>query len=1065
MASSSELHDDRVAFADLIERLQNQYETRGYSFLLKKWEYLNPAYNTRRKQDEYNDVIKQCDVFIALFYSKTGKYTVEEFDEAIEESKKREFPLLIYFKDLKEQEEPAKLRELKERIIEELDFFWGQYDTNDKLHLEFVLWLDSFLFGGKSEFKVENGTVTLGEVKVAQMSQLSFAANNDDYLRMYKELQAFPARIKKLSDRVKKYPDDQDFRNELNQALDRNEALTDEFEEYQQILLDTAKHIADNRQEQAGEKLQRAIDAFDNGDLRGANAILREIAIDSEEQQHIEKYEKFKRRSDMAQELTNQAKIVVHQDINALQMQAKTEMADLETPIDVRIIRVTEIYSKADDWAQRSDYDDASYNKLLFDYAEFLKSNSGFEGAERVYLRLIEKMEKLYGQDFTDIAIVYHNLGYVYMKLGDTQNALKYYNKALTIRLDDFGEDHPDTATTYNNIGFTYFLITKREKRYKGRKEDYDKALNYLNKAKKIREKVFGTDHVYTAGTYYCLSMVYNAIHNKREYERFLKKVIEIRKRKDFLDKGDLEKASYYDTVGYYYKSKKNFDEALDYFKKALSVRKKNLGHDNTMIADSYERIGWIYESQGLLDEALDAFRNSLSIRVITLRENHHKTAATYEGIAVIYNRQKKHDEAIQFYIKALDSYQYSSEVNSEKIADMRYELGILYMKIGDYSQAIEFYCKTLDIYEKSPDENLGKIAQLQDLIGKIYRIQNDNPHAIEFYLKALDNLKKWLGEDHKETIRQIKKIGNVYEEIGEIGNAIKYYEESLDILERVSGDQNPKVAGIYFNIGLLYKRLGQETQANDCFVKSQLIRMSIKSSDNNMHPKIIYKAGATIEEHLELIEDFKKAQPNGEPSKEIAQRYFKIAEIYYNQGDYGQAISNAAESLSIYGNYYSGEHSMISKICGLLGSVYKADNNYAKAAEYYQKSLDEFQENLVMPNTSSIYKLKGIAHHYSRIGEMYYLFGDYQTALKYHNDALKIVEKNGIIDNYIASHHYYIGKDYEGLGKYQEALNHYNTAFDYYNTKYGANESHAKEIKECIDRVEQKLKSENLPE
>ena len=1041
-------------------------------------------------------------MFLCLFYTKAGRFTTEEFDVALEENERRQLPLFISMRNLnKNQQEDESLTKFKNRL-NGLEHFWHNYENNDKLHLDFVLWIDSYLFDGKSVLKAStDGTVTLGEVKVAQMSQLSFAANNDDYLRMYKELQDFPEKIKTLSDRVKRYPDDQEFRNELNQALDRNEALTDEFEEYQQILLDTAKHIADNRQEQAGEKLQRAIDAFDNGDLRGANAILREIAIDSEEQQHIEKYEKFKRRSDMAQELTNQAKIVVHQDINALQMQAKTEMTDLETPIDVRIIRVTEIYSKADDWAQRSDYDDASYNKLLFDYAAFLTSNSRFEDAEHVYLRLIEKLEKKHGSDYTDNAIAYHNLGYVYMKLGDTQNALEYYNKALTIRLDDFGEDHPDTATTYNNIGFTYYLKTKREKGYKGRKEDYEQALKYLNNAKTIREKVFGTDHVYTAGTYYSLSLVYNAVHEKRQYERYLEKVIVIRKRRDFLDKGDLEKASFYDTVGYYYKSKKNYDEALDYFKKALSIRKNNLGHDHTMIADSYERIGLICEERNLLDEALDAFHNSLSIREKTLRENHPKTALMYEKIGAIY-RNNNYDEAIKYYIKALISYQNSSEVNSKKIAYLFSELGSLYKKIENYSQTIELFNKLLDIYQKTPEDNSGKIAQIlyelgniyrlqddysqaqsyylkaidvyekspkkntrkivqiQEKIGHIYRMQNDYSHALEYYLKALDNWKKCLRGWHSKIALLIKRIGKVYEEIGEIENAIKYYEESLDILERVSGDQNLKAAKIYKCLSVLYQELGDDIQANEYLSKYKLIRLNnrIVKSQNTIDFKAP-KNGATIEELLESKEELKKTLSNGESSMELAQNCFEIAIIYYNLGDNGQAISNATESLSIYENYYSGEHPMISKICGLIGSAYKANDNYAKAVEYYQKSLNEFQDDLGGSRPASFSKLKDYASHFSRIGELYFLLGNYQTSLKYHNDALQLVDKNGVFNSFIATLHFYIGKDYECIEEYQEALNHYTMAFDYYNTKYGPNDPGTLRAKENIDRVEEKLR------
>ena len=46
----------------------------------------------------------------------------------------------------------------------------------------------------------------------------------------------------------------------------------------------------------------------------------------------------------------------------------------------------------------------------------------------------------------------YNNIAIVYKKQGKYEEALDYYNKALTIKLNKLGEDHPDVASTYNNI-------------------------------------------------------------------------------------------------------------------------------------------------------------------------------------------------------------------------------------------------------------------------------------------------------------------------------------------------------------------------------------------------------------------------------------------------------------------------------------------------------------------------------------------------------------------------------------------------------------------------------------
>ena len=63
----------------------------------------------------------------------------------------------------------------------------------------------------------------------------------------------------------------------------------------------------------------------------------------------------------------------------------------------------------------------------------------------------------------------------VYDSQGKYDEALEYYNKALTIYLNKLGEDHPDVAMTYMNLGK---LCEKLEQ--------YQTALEYYEKAKPI---------------------------------------------------------------------------------------------------------------------------------------------------------------------------------------------------------------------------------------------------------------------------------------------------------------------------------------------------------------------------------------------------------------------------------------------------------------------------------------------------------------------------------------------------------------------------------------------------
>ena len=488
LASSEELSDDRNAFGNLVRRLDKIYEKRGIRIELFEWEDYDAAYNDRRKQDEYNDQIKASDMFLALFHTKAGKFTIEEFDVATEEFKKHASPkVYTYCKDLKEgEQESPELTEFKRRLFNEMGHYWSRYNNRDSMQLHFVMQLQLVETNGMIErLKLENGTVILEGMPIAKIDNLQFAAGNEAYQKMSVELATLPEKIEKARQRADKFPDDEDLRDDLQQKLNRYNKLKDEFSQIQKNLFETAQRIASMQLEQVSDMLRRAIEAFEDGNLERANTLLDEIAHEAEH--HMAQLE--------------QQRSLVHQDIEAFMLQAKTVMADVSIPIDERIDKTATIYAKADDWSQKSALPDEIFETLLGDYGSFLSDYAHYNKALPVYQRLASIRERLYGQEHPSTAVSYNNIGYVYHSIGNYDKALEYYSKALAIREKVLGLEHPDTATSYNNIGGVYDSIG-----------DYDKALEFYSRALAIREKVLGREHPSTATSYNNIGNVYDSI-------------------------------------------------------------------------------------------------------------------------------------------------------------------------------------------------------------------------------------------------------------------------------------------------------------------------------------------------------------------------------------------------------------------------------------------------------------------------------------------------------------------------------------------------------------------------
>ena len=156
LASSSELREDRDAF-DLYFRQQND-SLRKHGVYLKiiRWENFLDAMSETRLQDEYNREVRDCDVFVSLFFTKTGEFTKEEFDTAYRQFKEAGTPLIYtFFKNADIKTGSANKQDLKslwtfQETLSELGHFHTGYDNVEHLKRQFKDQLEKLLEKGFS---------------------------------------------------------------------------------------------------------------------------------------------------------------------------------------------------------------------------------------------------------------------------------------------------------------------------------------------------------------------------------------------------------------------------------------------------------------------------------------------------------------------------------------------------------------------------------------------------------------------------------------------------------------------------------------------------------------------------------------------------------------------------------------------------------------------------------------------------------------------------------------------------------------------------------------------------
>ena len=83
-SSINELEIERLEIGDFIRRINDNLRDQNIRIVKEMCEYESNAISTNgRKQEDYNELIRNSDFFYMLIGEKVGQYTIEEFNEAL----------------------------------------------------------------------------------------------------------------------------------------------------------------------------------------------------------------------------------------------------------------------------------------------------------------------------------------------------------------------------------------------------------------------------------------------------------------------------------------------------------------------------------------------------------------------------------------------------------------------------------------------------------------------------------------------------------------------------------------------------------------------------------------------------------------------------------------------------------------------------------------------------------------------------------------------------------------------------------------------------------------------
>ena len=656
-----------------------------------------------------------------MFHRKAGEYTIEEFNQALDEYVKNQShpKTFVYIRALIEGEmEDEALKRFKEDLFDRVGHYWCNYATDDAMKLHFVMQLERIIpsvSGNASvtegnHFKIENGVVSLYGHKIAELDNLSFAAENPEYLSLKESIARLNTEIARL--RATGVAELQPIIDEKQAELyKKRESLNRLESQLFDLALSINKLIGSGTP--VSERKRLAIEMFERGNSKGVVEILNEKDIAADAAQARKEIEQGKLLVDSGRSLIEAGLQKTRSLAEEYVLRAKALMTDYAEPR--RFELACHAYEQGIELI-RANLSEEELAKSLFEYGHFLQTNKRYDLAEARYrenLDIYQRLEVISPQAYEPgLATTQNNLGLLY---SDTQcygeseemylSAVEIYQRLSVVNPQVY---EPYLATTQNNLGLLY----RDTQRYGESEEMYLSAVEIYQRLSVANPQVYEPDLARTRNNLGCL---YDNTQRYKESEEMYLSVLTVYQRLTIANlqvyEPDLARAQ--NNLGLLYSDTQRYGESEEMYLSAMEIfRELTVANPQAYepdLARTRNNLGNLYRDTQRYGESEEMYLSAVEIyrRLAVANPQVYEPglARTQYNLGCLYSDTRRYEESEKMYLSAMEIRRRLAVANPQvyepDLADTQYNLGCLYYNIQRYEESGEMYLSALKVYQR----------------------------------------------------------------------------------------------------------------------------------------------------------------------------------------------------------------------------------------------------------------------------------------------------------------------------------------------------------------------------
>ncbi len=610
----------------MVASLDEIFEPRGYRIRCRRWEDFSAFCTGTRTQDDYNRIVRASDICICMFHRKAGEYTIEEFNQALDEYVKNQShpKTFVYIRALIEGEmEDEALKRFKEDLFDRVGHYWCNYATDDAMKLHFVMQLERIIpsvSGNASvtegnHFKIENGVVSLYGHKIAELDNLSFAAENPEYLSLKESIARLNTEIARL--RATGVAELQPMIDEKQAELyKKRESLNRLESQLFDLALSINKLIGSGTP--VSERKRLAIEMFERGNSKGVVEILNEKDIAADAAQARKEIEQGKLLVDSGRSLIEAGLQKTRSLAEEYVLRVKALMTDYAEPR--RFELACHAYEQGIELV-RANLSEEELAKSLFEYGCFLQANKRYDLAEVRYrenLDIYQRLAAISPQVYEpDLAMVQNNLGTLYEDTRRYGESEEMFLSVMEIRRRLVAANpqvyEPDLAGIQNNLGILY----KDTQRYEDSEKMYLSAMEIYRRLAAVNPQVYEPDLAMAQSN---LGTLYKDTRRYEDSEKLCLSAMEIRRRLAAANpqvyEPDLAMTQY--NLGCLYSDTQRYEDSEKMYLSAMEIRRR-LAVANPQVyepdlADTQYNLGCLYYNIQRYEESEEMYLSALEV-------------------------------------------------------------------------------------------------------------------------------------------------------------------------------------------------------------------------------------------------------------------------------------------------------------------------------------------------------------------------------------------------------------------------------------------------------------------